>query len=78
MTETVRVSRKYQVVIPKQVRKALNINQGDELVVSVKDGQILMKPKPKSYTDYMRGLHKEVWRDVEAADYVEEERKTWV
>jgi len=78
MTETVRVSRKYQVVIPKQARKALKINRGDELVVSVKDGQILMRPKPKSYTDYMRGLHKEVWRDVEAAEYIKEERKVWV
>lgn len=77
MAETVRVSRKYQVVIPKKARKALNINCGDELIVSVKDGQILMRPKPKSYTDYMRGLHKEVWMDVEAVEYVKEERKAW-
>ena len=78
MTETVRVSRKYQVVIPKKAREALNINRGDELIVSVKNGQILMRPKPKSYTDYMRGLHKEVWRDAEAAEYIKEERKAWI
>jgi len=36
MTETARVSRKYQVVIPKKAREALNINRGDELIVSVK------------------------------------------
>ena len=78
MEETVRVSGKYQVVIPKRIREALNISKGDELVVSVKDGQILMRPKPKNYTEYMRGLHKEVWRDVEAAEYVERERKAWI
>ena len=78
MTEIVRVSRKYQVVIPKKVREALNINRGDELIISVKNGQILMRPKPKSYTDYMRGLHKEVWRDAEAAEYIKEEREAWI
>jgi len=26
----------------------------------------------------MRGLHKEVWMDVEAVEYVKEERKAWV
>jgi len=44
----------------------------------MKDGQILMRPKPKSYTDYMRGLHEEVWRDAEAAEYVKEEREAWI
>ncbi|RLI25704.1 AbrB/MazE/SpoVT family DNA-binding domain-containing protein [Candidatus Bathyarchaeota archaeon] len=78
MTETVRVSRKYQVVIPKRVRRALNIGCGDELIVSVKDGQILMRPKPKRYVDYMRGLYKEVWRGVEATEHVEGEREAWL
>ena len=78
MTEIVRVSRKYQVVIPKHVRRALNIGCGDELVVSVKDGQILMRPKPKRYVDYMRGLYKEVWRGVEATEHVEGEREAWI
>lgn len=78
VTETVRVSRKYQIVIPKQTREALNINRGDKLVVSVKDGQIIMKPMPNNYTEYMRGLHKEVWEDVDTAEYLEEERKTWI
>ena len=78
VTETVRVSRKYQIVIPKQTREALKINRGDKLIVSVKDGQIIMKPKPNNYTEYMRGLHKEVWEDVEASEYLEGERKTWI
>ena len=56
----------------------MNISKGDELVVSVEDRQILMRPKPKNYTEYVRGLHEEVWRDVEAAEYVEGERKAWV
>lgn len=77
MTETVRVSKKYQVVIPRQARDALSIDQGNELVVSVRDGQVIMKPKPRSYTEHMRGLYKNLWKDVEATEYVEKERKAW-
>lgn len=77
MTETVRVSKKYQVVIPKQARDALKIDRGDELIVSIRAGQVIMKPKPKSYTGYMRGLHKNLWKDVDAAKYVEKEREAW-
>ncbi len=78
MVETARVSRKYQIVIPKTVREALNIKQGDELIVLVEDDRIVMRPKPKSYTEYMCGLYKDLWKGVEAAKYVEEERGKWV
>ncbi|MFQ6064323.1 MAG: AbrB/MazE/SpoVT family DNA-binding domain-containing protein [Candidatus Bathyarchaeia archaeon] len=77
MTETVRVSKKYQVVIPKQARDSLKIDQGDELVVSIREGQVIMKPKPKSYTKHMRGLHKNLWKDIDTTKYVEKEREAW-
>ena len=75
--EVVRVSRKYQVVIPKEVRRELNICEGDELIVSVENNRIVMRLKPRSYTDYTRGLYKEIWRGVDAAEYVERERRSW-
>jgi len=46
-------------------------------VVSVRDGEIIMKPKPISYTEHMRGLYKNLWKDVEATEYIEKERKSW-
>jgi len=78
LTETIRVSKKYQVVIPKQAREALDISQGDELVVSIREGQVIMRPKPKNYTQYLRGLHKKIWKGVEATEYVEKEREAWI
>ena len=78
LTEVVRVSKKYQIVIPKQARKALNINPGDNLIVSVRGKQILMRPRPKNYTEYMRGLHKEVWKGVKVTKYIKEEREAWI
>jgi AbrB family looped-hinge helix DNA binding protein len=77
MSEVVRLSKKYQVVVPRKVRKKLGLDRGDELVVEARGGKVVMKPKPKNYTEYMRGLHKKVWADIEADKYVKEEREAW-
>jgi AbrB family looped-hinge helix DNA binding protein len=73
----VKLSSKCQVVIPKHVREALEIGPGDELLMQVKEGSLIIYPKPKSYTNYMMGLHKEVWKDVDTDSYLNEERKSW-
>lgn len=77
MGTTVKLSRKNQVVIPKEARSRLNLSPGDELVVEVEKDKVVMKPKPKSYTKYALGLHKKVWRGVDVEKYLEEERRSW-
>ncbi|MFH1625073.1 MAG: AbrB/MazE/SpoVT family DNA-binding domain-containing protein [Pseudomonadota bacterium] len=73
----VKLSSKCQIVIPKSVRDELEIGPGDELLMEVKEGSVIMHPKPKSYTEYMIGLHKEVWKDVDTDRYLNEERESW-
>jgi AbrB family looped-hinge helix DNA binding protein len=73
----VKVSKKFQVVIPKEVRKDINLSVGDQLIIRVEDGSIVMIPKPKNYTQHMLGLHKKIWKSVKVDRYVEEERKSW-
>jgi len=75
--ETITVSSKYQVVIPKSVREKVGINKGDVLAVTVQGDEIILKVKPINFTDHMLGLHREVWGDVDAADYVDGERASW-
>jgi len=41
--EVVKVSTKGQVVIPKEIREALGIRNGDYLVVTERNGYIIMK-----------------------------------
>jgi len=74
---TVKLSRKNQIVIPKEARGKLGLSPGDELFVEVKKDRMVMRPKPKSYTEYTLGLHKEVWKGVEVDRYLEEERESW-
>jgi AbrB family looped-hinge helix DNA binding protein len=43
LTETVKVTRKYQVTIPESVRSKLGVKIGDTLIVKSEDNQIIME-----------------------------------
>lgn len=63
----VKVSSKGQVVIPKHLRKALDLNEGDELLLVPTGEGILMKQPPKDKeAKGLRGLLKEL--DVDIAE----------
>ena len=77
MDATVKLSPKYQIVIPKEVRRQLNLAAGDRLLVEVQGNTAVLVPLPRNYTKHMLGLHKHVWRGVDATAYIKEERKAW-
>ena len=72
-----KVSRKYQIVIPKRVREALGLHPGDQLLISVEDDKAVLHLRPRSYADHLRGLHKEVWHEINSTDYLNKERDSW-
>ena len=75
MNATVRLSSKYQIVIPQAAREALSLEAGDELLVLCKPDRVVIVPKPKKFTQRTAGLHRDVWQGAEA--YLQEERKSW-
>jgi len=77
MENKVKVSSKYQIVVPRDARNALKVQPGDYLLTAVRDGMLLLRPQPKSYTKALRGLHKELWKDVDLENYLKQERKSW-
>jgi AbrB family looped-hinge helix DNA binding protein len=67
--ERVKVSPKFQVVIPKKVREELQLVPGQELIVYVMDGAIRFS-KPRSIKE-LRGIAKGMkWKD-EDRDHTE-------
>lgn len=76
-TTSVKVSAKYQIAVPQIARKKLNIKKGDRLIVDVQDGVIVLIPQPKSYTNYLQGLHSEIWKNIDTKKYLNEERGSW-
>ena len=77
MDNKVKLSSKHQIVVPKAVREILKLQAGDHLLATVEDGILLLRPQPRSYTKALRGLHKDVWKDVDVENYLELERKSW-
>jgi len=74
---SVKVSRRFQIAVPQQARKHLNIQSGDRLLVDIQDGLILLMPQPKRYAEALAGLHQEIWKTVDAESYITGERATW-
>jgi AbrB family looped-hinge helix DNA binding protein len=59
---TVKVSPKFQIVIPKKVREALKLEPGQELHIYMLDGTIRLH-RPRSIKD-LRGMAKGMkWKD---------------
>ncbi len=77
MVYMTKLSTKHQIVIPRDARRQLSLAPGDRLLIEVRDGALILTPRPQSYARHLRGLHREVWRDVDPLKYVQEERKGW-
>jgi AbrB family looped-hinge helix DNA binding protein len=71
----VRMSTKYQVVIPKPVREALGLRPHDRLLFLVDGDTVVLRPRPASFARTLRGLHQELWPDPD--HWLEEERSSW-
>ena len=74
---TVKVSKRYQIAVPALARDRLNIQSGDQLLVDIQDGILLLIPMPNSYTETLAGLHHEIWQGVEVQEYIDAERNAW-
>lgn len=73
----VRLGPKYQVVIPRAVREALRVKEGDLLLFVVQGDTILLRARPDSFTEALRGLHKELWQGEEIERWLAGERAAW-
>lgn len=77
-TKAVRLSRKGQVVIPKEMRDALGMKEGDEVLLVLDAGRMLVTT-PRAYARATRGSLKGTWGRSrgEVDDYLERERRSW-
>ncbi len=63
--ETVKVSPKFQVVIPRKIREALGIRPGQRIQVLVYEGRVEFIPlrRMKEMRGFLRGVDTTVERD---------------
>jgi AbrB family looped-hinge helix DNA binding protein len=67
--DTVKVSPKFQVVIPKKVREALELKPGEELQIYILDRAIRLQ-RPRSIKE-LRGIAKGMQWKEEDRDHTE-------
>ena len=72
----IKVDKRYQVVIPKEIREALNLKPGDYMEVKIVDRAVVMVPQA-SYTSRLFRKCREVWQGEDAVAYVRRERDSW-
>ena len=79
--QQVTVGTKYQIVIPKEVRKKIkglrpgakvSVSQIDEETVTIK-----ARPDKTSWVERTRGIAKEAWKDIDPIAELEKMREEW-
>lgn len=78
LTRLVRLSKKGQLVLPKEMRTDLGVKEGDELII-IKEDNYIMVTTPEHFAQTTRGLLKGTWgkNSAEINDYINKERETW-
>lgn len=69
------VGSKYQIVIPKGIRKEMDLKPGDKLYVDAVDNNtIYLKVPQKNWADKNYGALKKYWRGINMIEEVEKIR----
>lgn len=72
MTLKLRVGRKGYIILPKAIRDAVGIDEGDEVIVEIRDGIVLKPAKKKVEPEKLReSLRKHVETLKKIPDRVE-------
>jgi AbrB family looped-hinge helix DNA binding protein len=58
MADILKIGRHGDVVIPRRVRAALDLKEGDELLLSVENDTIVLSRKAKRFSAYLESLGK--------------------
>lgn len=73
------VGSKYQVVIPKQVRKRVKgLKPGSKVNIGLSsDNTITVKASPEDWLLRTRGMMKNAWKGIDTTKYLENLRNEW-
>lgn len=73
-----KVGKKYQTVVPLQIRETAGIQEGDYLIWEANpDGSFLVRPQ-KSKTEYLADLNRRTYGTIDHVDeHVKKEKESW-
>ena len=74
---TAKLTEKYQITIPTEVRRRLGLVAGDFVYLSLEGDQIVLRGARGGWTEASRGLGAEMWRQEGGVAAIERERESW-
>lgn len=75
----VTLSSKHQITLPVAMVRRLGLEPGDKLAVRLEDRAIVLRPRPRSWLEYISGSLKGVYGETkeEVDRYLAEVREGW-
>ncbi|MDO8498210.1 MAG: AbrB/MazE/SpoVT family DNA-binding domain-containing protein [bacterium] len=74
----VTVGTKYQIVIPKEVRKKIKgLRPGKKVGVYIVGDEVKIKTEPENWLERTRGMMTEAWRGLDTTKELEKMRDEW-
>ncbi len=70
-----RLSRKSQITLPADYRRRLGVALGEDLLMSFREGEVVLRKNTGSALDELRSLPREIWAG--AADEIQRARDEW-
>ena len=74
---TAKLTEKYQITIPSEVRRRLGLRAGDLVCLSLENDRVVLRGVRGGWTESTRGLGAEMWRKEGGAAAIERERDSW-
>ena len=70
-----KLTNKFQITIPADIRRRLSLHQGDYVVIDLEDNKAVLRPGHGGHVQRLSGLGKDVWDKRGGGDtYIQRER----
>lgn len=77
MSISVKVTSDNKILLHEDLVKKAHFSVDDEVIVEIEEDRLVLIKKTGSYTDRLRGLHKEVWKNTDTEEYLKNEKDSW-
>ena len=77
VVSTAKLTSKYQITLPADVRRRLRLRAGDVVYLAVEGDQVMLRGIRGSWTEACRGLGAKLWRSEGGVAAIEAERNAW-
>lgn len=74
---TAKLTEKYQITIPSEVRRRLGLRAGDVVYLALEGEKVVLRATQGGWTESTRGLGADLWREEGGAAAIERERESW-